>query len=43
MEINSKIKNINHKCVVKGDAKYQNIAAHQYLQKPTGLIYDRST
>ena len=28
-----KFKNINHKCVVKGDAKYQNIAAASILAK----------
>ena len=28
-----KLKNINHKCVVKGDAKYQNIAAASILAK----------
>ena len=28
-----KFKNINHKCIVKGDAKYQNIAAASILAK----------
>ena len=28
-----KFKNINHKCVIKGDAKYQNIAAASILAK----------
>ena len=28
-----KFKNINHKCIIKGDAKYQNIAAASILAK----------
>ena len=28
-----KFKNINHKCIVKGDTKYQNIAAASILAK----------
>ena len=34
-----KFKNINHKCVVKGDAKYQNIAAASILAKSYRDLY----
>ena len=34
-----KFKNINHKCIVKGDSKYQNIAAASILAKTYRDIY----
>lgn len=34
-----KFKNINHKCVIKGDAKYQNIAAASILAKSYRDLY----
>ena len=34
-----KFKNINHKCIVKGDSKYQNIAAASILAKTYRDLY----
>ena len=34
-----KFKNINHKCIVKGDRKYQNIAAASILAKTYRDLY----
>jgi ribonuclease HII len=34
-----KFKNINHKCIIKGDSKYQNIAAASILAKTYRDLY----
>ena len=35
----NKFKNIDHKCIVKGDSKYQNIAAASILAKTYRDLY----